>query len=294
MAVAACPNGCTAQSAARFNSGSFVPIDVESTSMNFTMDALHRCPRCHGTVYPGDARCRICTAPLYLDAVVDDPIDDSFARRYQRHTYGKLLAVVSIVCVAAFLANYFWFRLGPSWAYRAEQAAPTETWSTVTDLGGPFTVRLPGRGVEDLTVPDATEQRTTVVNASWEPVLDQTTTSPAAQLAAKRTRVATVVAAALPGAPSDRSPVQGFEAAVAAMAPGAQLSSVRSEIAAQDPLGVRADLVGSFDGYPTPGRQGRVMATKIQRPDGTILVAVFEEAGSATEMYQFLVSSIRR
>lgn len=258
------------------------------------MDTLHRCPRCHGTVYPGDSRCRICTAPLYLDQVADDPIDDSFVRRYQRHTYGKLLAVVGLMLVAAFVANYFWLRLGPAWAYRSEPAGPTETWSTATDLGGPFTVRLPGHPTRTATVPGAVAQRSTVVNADWEPVLDETTTSPAARLAAKRTRVATVAAVELPGAAASQSPVQGFEAALAAMAPGASLSNVRTEIAAHDDLGIRADLVGSFDGYPSAGRQGRVMATKIQRTDGTLIVAVFEEAGSATKMYQFLVDSIRR
>ena len=254
------------------------------------------CIGCNAKNPASAERCRICTAPLHFtgNEIAVEHNRDLYSHRVSHwkpeRTNARWVMAALVVIAGAITFNYMQLGWGPKWAHRPMTLGSTERWATYKGFGDGIVVRLPGAPIERGTGDGEGVEAISVVDRTWKPVLDQTTTTPKQITAAKAGRTATVVAAVVPSV--DGPPTIGLDERVSSMVQDATISGARTSIVKEPRFGVEGDLVANFSGYPEANRSGVVKARAYQVGETTLIIATFFERGVDNEMHNFVLSTV--
>lgn len=194
---------------------------------------------------------------------------------------------VLVVVIGLVGANYLWLGYGPSWAYRPQAVTPGSTWKEYREPGG-IGVRMPGAPIVDrVEGPTGTIDRArNEVDGRWVATLSGDHDSPAAQMAARASRHATVVF----GTANSLGDLGAAPYLLSAVAPGAHLSTpTTTPVSGEDAV----EVVATYRDFPDQGDTGTARARVTRKGAVSSIAAVFTQDGDDPALLGHLVATIQ-
>lgn len=195
------------------------------------------------------------------------------------------LPVLTIV-VGLLGANYFFLGYGPRWAHRPKAVRPGSTWLAYRDPSG-IDVRLPAAPIVDrVEGPTGTIDRArNEVDGRWVATLSKDHDSPAAQMAARATRHATVVF----GTANSPGDLGAAPFLISAVVPGAHFTDPSTTpVTGEDAV----DMVARYNDFPDQGDTGTARARVTRKGAVSSIAVVLTQDGDDPALLGHLVGSI--